>query len=315
MKEKVRKKILLIYRWLRIIFRKSSLVEQGKGKFYSVNSVKGYYNDFTQKLSVDYGYDKQGIPKVMISATEYVYFPIEIFIIGLANYDMYLGSNCKKNYNNFLTIADWAVKKQRENGSWNCFGPIRSARYTVSAMGQGLGVSLLLRAFIESNKIVYLESALKAADFMLLPFSKGGVAYETADILILEEYPEDPCRGVLNGWIYSIFGLYDIAIFTGEEKYKELLEKTIKSLKKFIKKYDSNYWSFYDLKGTIASPHYHKIHIILLEILNELTNEKIFLEFSTKWKKDKENKLFYCKAVVKKMLQKLKDDVDILTLK
>ena len=74
-------------------------------------------------------------------------------------------------------------------------------------MAQGEGISLLLRAFIVTGNDNYLKAAEMAKDFMLLPIEKGGTARYEGDNVFLYEYTYEPL--ILNGWIFSIWGLYD----------------------------------------------------------------------------------------------------------
>ena len=58
---------------------------------------------------------------------------------------------------------------------------------------------------------------------------------------------------------------------------------------KNLKRYDVGFWSLYELSGTwlhmVASPFYHALHIVQLEIMHRLTNESVFSEFSQKWER------------------------------
>ena len=46
------KALKLLRRWMNMLFGKSQFhVEQGRGKCYSLSTVKGYYNDLTNKVS------------------------------------------------------------------------------------------------------------------------------------------------------------------------------------------------------------------------------------------------------------------------
>ena len=55
----------------------------------------------------------------------------------------------------------------------------------------------------------------------------------------------------------------------------------------------------------IASPFYHKLHIVQLEIMYELTGENIFYEYSNKWLKYSSNIFFKIFAVIHKVFFKV----------
>lgn len=65
-----------------------------------------------------------------------------------------------------------------------------------------------------------------------------------------------------------------------------LFEVYIDDLNILLPRYRLSYWSFYDLKGTVVSRFYHRLHIDMMEILYQMTEEQMFLEYARKWKKD-----------------------------
>ena len=73
----------LLKRWCNMIFGKSSFhVEQGVGKYYSKNEIRGYYNDMTNKVSDLIELDDKGIPiNTTIAIT--IISPIFDFFISL----------------------------------------------------------------------------------------------------------------------------------------------------------------------------------------------------------------------------------------
>lgn len=317
------KKRALIRRWLNIILgRSATAVKQGVGKYYSATEIKGYYNDLTLKSGSGTELDENDIPITEISGGEKVHFPIAIFQYGLAQNDLYLKITQEEKYlephkemylDRLKKIADFAVKSQRKDGSWDAFGPMKSSKYTVSSMCQGEGASLLFRAGKLFGNEMYTDAAFRAIDFMLKPYSEGGTAVYSDENLYLEEYPQEPKRSVLNGWIFSIFGLYDAAIM--DERYTEYLDMTVDTLAREVKKYDNGYWSMYDMQGKIASPAYHDLHIALLKVLGKLTLRPEFSEecgrFSV-YQKSKVNKL---RAVLVKLKQKLTENIDVVTVR
>lgn len=173
-------------------------------------------------------------------------------------------------------------------------------------MAQGEGISLLLRAYVKLEKRVYLESAEKAMNFMKKDIETGGVTYYEGDKIFLKEYPTLPT--VLNGWIFSIFGLYDYCIIKHDDiETKEFLNRTIKTLEEYISKFDLNYWSKYDSEKIIASPFYHELHIQLLMALYDLTEIDVFQKYAEKWEKCEKNIFFKTRAFIKKAYQKIRE--------
>ena len=106
-------------------------------------------------------------------------------------------------------------------------------------------------------------------------------------------------------------GLYDFVIIEKNMKkesyeyYKNILDKSIKTMEKYLRKYDRKFWSNYDLVGTITSPAYHDLHIMQLNVMYNLFKNEEFKKYSDKW--DKNKKSFICKglAVLIKIKQKI----------
>lgn len=81
-------------------------------------------------------------------------------------------------------------------------------------MGQGHAISLLARAYHHSGgDRRYLNAALDGLKPFRVPSSKGGVrATFLNKYHWYEEYPTKPASFVLNGFIYSLLGLYDLKV-------------------------------------------------------------------------------------------------------
>jgi len=260
-------------------------VSQPIGSFFSKDRVSGYYNDLTNKVISSHLFDEEGIPinkAANKNQKRIIHFPITIFQYGLGCYDYYLKTSNSLYKNKMISTADWAIKNLRDNGSWNSFGCLYYS-CAVSSMAQGEGVSLLARAYNETNNKIYLESAIKATNFMLQDIDNGGTAQQKDDILVLYEYPNK--NVVLNGWIFSAFGLYDIWKLTNENKYGSAWHGAVKGIKEYLPKFDSGIWSYYSLDGKYASPFYHKLHIELLKALNQLSPDEIFNLYISNWSK------------------------------
>lgn len=297
----------LFKRWINMLTGKSSFhVKQGEGKYYSKNEIKGYYNDLTNKVSDKTILDSNGIPINTTIANIETYFPISIFQYGLGLYDLYLETNDKEYLNNFLKVADWALNNIDNSGMWDCMAKLNdTAHLTQSSMCQSEGVSILLRAYTETKKVIYYDKAKLAIDFMLKSVDDGGTTIYADNNIIFQEYVSKYNLSVLNGWIFSIFGLYDFSLINKEKKYKNILNNTIETMCIELKKYDRKYWSNYDLMKTISSPAYHDLHIMQLRILYKLFDKKEFKLFADRWEKYQNNKFYRALAIMIKLKQKI----------
>lgn len=310
----------LFSRWKNILFKKNRVsIRQAEGKLYSKKEVCGYYNDLTGKVNKNTMLDSDGIPINQIEGNKIVYFPISIFQYALGLWDLYFVSKSDEHSRHFLKLCEWIVNNQQEDGSWNCFQPIGYKEIKYSSMGQGEAISVLLRAFVLTRKPIYVDRAKKAINFMIKPIQQGGTLFvDENDNYIFEEYAHinSNKKSVLNGWIFSLFGLFDYLIIFGDSNVRAIFQKSIASLKKLLPLYDrKKYWTNYDLSGRIASPAYHDLHICLLRTLSDVCDDSFFLEWANKWEKYERRKTNKFKAIVKKAFQKLKDNDEGVLIK
>lgn len=304
----IKGRMALFKRWVGIISGNNRVaIEQGQGKYYRKDIVAGYYNDLTGKVNDKTLLDTNGIPVNIIEGNKKVYFPISIFQYALGLWDLNMLTYDEDRHNQFIKVCEWIMDNQDENGSWNCFGPIGYSKYTVSSMGQGEAISVLLRAYKFSKDEKYLIAAQKAMAFMIKEMGEGGTLLIDGEDYFFEEYPSEngDKLSVLNGWIFSLFGIYDYLKIIDDEEIQQIFNRSVDTMKRHLMDYDLGYWSLYDRSGRLASPAYHQLHIALLTTLSDLTEEIYFKQIALKWEKYAENKPKTLRAIVKKGLQKL----------
>lgn len=312
----------ILKRWKKMLDGSSSFhVKQGEGLYYSKTEVKGYYNDLRNKvLSNTALIDDKGIPYNINCNNEIIYFPGTIFQYGLGLYDLYLESQNEDYKQKFLLISNWTLSNQKKNGMWDCMKILGDKIHqSQSSMCQSQGISILIRAYILTKEDKYLKSADKAVEFMIKDKNEGGTCFYDNDRVIFQEYVSNIEQSVLNGWIFSIFGIYDYYLITKNENIKLIIDKTIKTLSNELEKYDRKYWSSYDQVGTIASPAYHDLHICQLEALEKMFNMDTFSIYKNKFIKYQKNKIYKIIAICVKIKQKIKKskyyDMDISLVK
>jgi heparosan-N-sulfate-glucuronate 5-epimerase len=293
-----------IKKWTKMLTGKSIMhVNQDMGKCYVPGKIEGYFNNLTDKVLKDPETLKnETIPVTTDEKAGKVHFPVAIIQYGLGAYDLYLMDHRKIYLDQFWRCVDYISKHQLENGAWDNFGFVYpDAPY--GSMCQGEACSLLLRAYKESGDSEYLSQAIRAIDFMLLPLCDGGTSEYKGDDLFLYEFTNKPV--VLNGWIFSLFGLHELAVVTSEQKYEDNLNKTVQTLKKNLHIFDNGYWSMYDMGNKIASPFYHNLHVAQMQALAETFHSRIFVNYYKKFKEYQVNKLNEIRAFAKKAFQKI----------
>ena len=297
-------KFNIVKRWVKMVTGNSVFhMRQCEGKYYEKGSVKGYYSDLRHKVAGAALIDKNGVPYNETNRGEHIYFAITIFQYGLGSYDLYIETGDKSYEEKLFATVKWAIENQQENGSWNAFGwSTPEAPY--SSMAQSEGASLLCRAYKESGDETYLQAAEKAVRFMLKPVEQGGTAYYKNGRITLEEASDE--LTILNGMMFSIWGLYDVCILLDSEELENSLDITVNTLADILEKYDRGYWSNYDLDGNIASPFYHDLHLEQLKVMVNLFGNKQFDERLKKWEKYQTSWFKSKRAFVVKAMQKLR---------
>ena len=174
-----------------------------------------------------------------------------------------------------------------------------------SAIAQGEAISVLLRAHSLTQNDTYIDVASKALRSFLVVIEKNGFMREiNNDSLLFEEYPSQKMNFALNGFIFSLYGLYDFYLYNQNKLAEELFQKGINTIKNSLTDFDLGYWSkyslYYDPIYYPASYKYHAIHVEMLKSLYFITSEKIFQETSIKWEKH----LFSFRNRTKSLLEK-----------
>lgn len=293
--------IYKIKKWYKMMTGKSiSHVNQGIGTCYSKTEVAGYYNDLTEKVTRDA--PDILVPKYHVDTGEEIYFSIGIFQYGLAAYDLFLTTHDEVYKNKLLACADWAIENQQEDGGWDTF-TYENPEHPYSSMAQGEGISMLIRAHIVTQDERYISAVHKARDFMLKPIAEGGTTNYQGDNVYLYECTHDPL--ILNGWIFSLWGLYDYSKYIEDLEVQSVLDATLNSLKKKLSNFDIKYWSKYEDGKRICSPFYHKLHVAQLLVMYDLFGDQIYREYANKWD-TYQNSFWKPKvAFVKKAMQKM----------
>jgi hypothetical protein len=179
-----------------------------------------------------------------------------------------------------------------------------------SALAQGQGISVLVRAHRLLGGTVYLDAAQRAFEPFLKTVDNGGVTYrDDSGHTWLEEYIISPPTHVLNGFIWASWGVYDYFLATGEPVARRLLDQTVETLADNLHLYDAGFWSLYEQSGTwlkmVASPFYHHLHIVQLEILYRLTGREIFRKYAMRWDGYRKSSLKRAAALLYKAVFKL----------
>ena len=295
----------LIKKWTGMLLGKSIYhVDQGVGTLYSKDGVAGFYNDLRQKVIMRE--ESEELPTTVTDDGQKIYFPIEIAQYGLGAYDLYLEHG--REQSRYLSIAtscaEWLSENVEEGGGWKNFSYIYPD-HPYSSMAQSEAACLFMRLFCETREARYLSAAKSAIDFMLVPIENGGCTKYDGDDVYLCEHTDPSRTVVLNGWIFSLWSLYDYHKLTQDTNVGEMYQKTLDTLEKILPLYDCKYWSYYDRSKRMTSPFYHRLHIAQLTVMYDITGRSIFDEYAKKWQKYSESFFKPKRAFIAKAFQKL----------
>ena len=256
-----------------------------------------YYMLFAEKADYRGAYDPSGIPQLDYHGQIGLqYNPIAIAQFGLGNYNLWRRTADPERRKKFFLIADWLAAHLEPNAhglavwnhhfNWEYRDTLKAPWY--SALAQGQGISLLVRAHKESGDARYLDAARQAFASFQQPIDKGGVAFtdESGD-LWFEEYIVSPPTHILNGFIWALWGVYDYFLATRDSSAQELFSRGVRTLLHNLDRYDLGFWSLYEQSGTrlpmVASRFYHQLHIVQLRVMHRLTGEEAFARVADRW--------------------------------
>jgi len=141
---------------------------------------------------------------------------------------------------------EWLLKNMNGNGAYihNFTFPYYSnfPKRWIGGLAQGLAISALTRA----GEIKAAEKAFKALQNNCINIDNSGYLW-------IEEYPLNPPARILNGFIYSLFGVYDFHEKTKSQEARDVLIKGLTTLEHNLKHYDLGKWSKYDLYDEIPA--------------------------------------------------------------
>lgn len=288
-----------------LISCKSAVNTQDETSFFKTNKLKNidivplypFTNGNIEKFD-DLKYDENKIPLLKYKDS-LIYYPVQYTQVALHYYAKYFYTKEEKDKNIFLKQAN-AIKNKlvvkNGFGVWQCgveIHPYKADPPFASSMAQGFGLGVMLQAYVLTKDKSYLEAADLALNSFEVLIADGGIKSLWDTYPHYEEYA-DPKSHVLNGYIFSLAGLYYHYQLTGNEKALKLYNEGIEALTVKIKDYDAGFTSFYSfVTGTGQYPydsangsnpdHYHELIVRQIIMLYLWTGDKVFYEYGYKF--------------------------------
>lgn len=251
---------------------------------YDPDDLLSYYLDQTPKAAYPGPFDDNGLPLIVHKGKPKV-FPVATGLFGLGHFESYRKTGFEGNLSKFRRVADWFNENQDESGSWLTDSQVKKFgiyKPWPSAMTQGLAISCLARAFSQFHSEKYLACAIKALEPFYKDASLGGITSFYGDMVFYDEYPSPSKFHVLNGFIFSLWGLLDLARIADVEKAKNLYQKGLSTLIAWLPKFDMGYWSLYSVSEGLKNPAsvpYHRLHIEQMDAMCSITGDEVFKEY------------------------------------
>jgi hypothetical protein len=161
-----------------------------------------------------------------------------------------------------------------------------------SAMAQGQVASVFVRALLSTRDDRFAELALDAVRPLFAADSHFVARGEHGPIL--EEGASRPggpapASHILNGWIYALWGLWDVHLGVDDAAARTLFDESVACLRNMLGRYDTRWWTRYDLYPHplphLAKPFYHRLHVNQTAMMYRLTAYREFAEFSERWRR------------------------------
>jgi heparosan-N-sulfate-glucuronate 5-epimerase len=285
----------------------------------SSHSLGDYYMTFREKADYAAPLDSSGIPLLDYrGAIGLQYNPIAIAQWGLANYNRFSETQEETRRPKMFKAANWLCENLQQNSrglwvwnhhfDWDYRQTLKAPWY--SGLAQGQGVSLLLRVWKAASDEKYLSAAQRAFVPLTRSIDDGGVLFQDQDLnLWIEEYLLNPPTHILNGFIWALWGVFDYWLALADLTAKDIFDRGAMTLLRNLEKYDTGYWSLYEQSGTrlkmLASPFYHRLHIVQLRLMSRLTGQTMFEEVAQRWEGYLQQPVNRTRAWVEKSIFKL----------
>jgi heparosan-N-sulfate-glucuronate 5-epimerase len=278
----------------------------------------GFYNDLRVK-ALEHGTPEGALAAARsMTASGRLAYPVSIVQLGLGAWQLSLDD--RRWLAAVEHTVDWILAELDDRGRLACrFAMPHTFRLDppwYSAMAQGEAASLLVRAATALERPRYLDGAARAIDSLCR--SDSGLVSETPEGPVLQEYPTAPPAHVLNGWIWGLWGLYDVGVepaLGGSEpqrlaaaQARSAFDVGTRTLAARLPLYEVGLgWSRYDLFPrripNVASPFYHRLHIEQLRAMTLIApGIPAFEQFADRWAASLSNPAARTHAVVLKSL-------------
>lgn len=265
--------------------------DQPPGRHVEPHAIGGYHCDFAHKVAPEERGPGSWIDDVL--AGRPFESPMMVAQGALGFWERHLDGEPEAAAC-FLSMADWLVARAVPRGdgvAWLHDYPTEKYLLQpgwISGMTQGEAISVLLRAHVLTGEQRYLTTARQAFEPFRVDVRDGGVVRELDGSLVIEEYPTETPTAVLNGWIFGLLGLHELAlVLPDDEAVAATLARCRDGLLTLLPRYDAGWWSRYSLRDhgrpDLAKPFYQRLAVVLLDALDRIEPDPRLQRTARRW--------------------------------
>lgn len=254
-------------------------------------------------------FDSEGVPQIhsyidVEEAKGYYYYPITIGQYALAIFHDYLSSGSSESRDHFLRMAKWFQENAiEENNAVFWITEVPKPEFDMhqpwkSAFSQSRGISVLLRAWQIDQDPHKLDTCRRALTAFDRDVSNGGVRVDHEEgRTFYEEYVAKKPTRILDGHMFSLFGLYDFVRSQRGVDHpttalaQSLFEDGIQGLEKWLPDFDMGFWVHYnqcDIEGyppdDPCTLGYLRLVSCQLEILSSLSGSRTLDQYARRFR-------------------------------
>ena len=285
-----------------------------------------YFIDFAPKSRYEGPFDEEGIPRLALASQHWsrsdavVYAPIVILQYALGWYSRYKSEGDPEALRRFVHVAAWMRGYGRRANVASrpmlLFPTDYGRGETLSAMAQGLAVSVWCRAFKETGDSGYVGDALLAFAPFLVDVEDGGVRDWFGRFPVLQEWANYRHHPV-NGHLFAFAGIVDLlglaleSVASAEVRraYQEYLEGSLALCEASTMGFWSRYTLMPSIVPNIASLFYHSLHVEMVKGMRQLTGEPRFDHYAKVWAEQRGHLAYRLAAMVLKLLNRVELEV------
>lgn len=276
---------------------------------------RDYPIDLKPKMAYAGPRDAAGIPMLDYKGrTGVQYNPCAVAQLGLGHCQDVIDGNAH-SLGPALALGEWLISWSELRSDGTRWLPYRFSIPEFglnppfySGLAQGNAISLLLRLGLLAGEERYVRAAHELVAPMLRPVVEGGLSREVDGMWLIEEFVMQRLSAVLDGWMYAILALGDLANLTPSHERQQLFAHAVLSLEQLLPRFDLGYWSRADLyisnPPMPASHFYHQLHVLQLEALAMATGSPILGYYAVKWRRNWESRSCRGRALAAKVIMK-----------